>query len=145
MRRAGKAIEALTEIHERSLSTSIPFPEEDSCTSVDTLVSLETQAIAEVRNHISFQQRLCVSLMAAMRQETPIEIDRVIDAVEDIEVTTGMWRTLLWLNPRMSDYCSLLEEADAAFRKFMNVLATDGIILVVPLRDGKGDTITEEH
>lgn len=145
MRRAGKAIEALTEIHERSLVTNIPSPEEDSCTSVETLMSLETQAIAEVRSHISFQQRLCVSLMAAMRQETPIEIDRVIDAVEDITVTTGMWRTLLWLNPRMSDYCSLLEEADTAFKKFMNVLATDGIILVVPLRDDKGNALSEDH
>ena len=143
MRKAGEAIEALTSIHERSLSTDLPTPKVGICTDIGALVEIENTAAVEVREHISFQKRLCTSLMAAIEMNTPVAIDRVSDAIDDISCTTNMWKTLLSLNPRMTDYAELVEEADTEFKKFMSILASAGIILIVPLRDAQGNRITE--
>jgi len=137
MRRADEAVEALQNIHKRSLDEALLDIDLDICTDPESLHEMEVSAAQCVREHIYSQKKLCSGLMNSLEMEKPVPFDSLVAAIEYIDATTEKWRLLLSLNPRMTSWNSLVEEAEVEFKKFLSTIASEGFIIVMP--DIEGD------
>lgn len=136
MRRADEAVEALQKIHQKSLSEATLDIDFDLCSDPDALLDMEKGAAQCVREHIYSQKKLCSGLINSLDMEKPVPFDKLVAAIEYIDATTEKWKLILSLNPRMTTWHSLIDEAEVEFKKFLSTIADEGFIIVMPEVEG---------